>query len=536
MRVSLVFGLALAGCSSRTGGGVAPGDADSDAHDPIPTRSEPCEPIPTWIDADGDGFGGQVPAANLCEPLPPGLAATDDDCDDADPARHPGAFESCNGVDDDCDRATQEGVAIAERDFPSIADALTSAVDGDTIVLCDGTYDVPTLDVVVDLTIASATGDRDAVILEGEGDGSLFVVESTGALTLESITLTGGLGEISTVPVEDEPVTTGGAIHALSGGAVTLRSCVVHGNDADVGGAIAAVDLTIDDSDLFDNEANWGGAVYVVEDGQLTVRNTSVRGNFSWYGGAGVYALGDVVVEGSDIGGNRALGYGGGLSFVNGMVSLGVGTRAPVVDLLSTTFSKNDAYWGGGAVFVQSVTVTADATTELVDNAGFGGGGVFLWCEEGGGSWTGGTFSENTAFLGGAAAVVNYDPDDCVFADVDATSNTALWDGGGVHLVNGAITLSNIVLGGNTAFLGGGLNVAEGAVVTLGGSTVEANVAEEGGGAWVHGAGTLWIDDSIFGTDADDNSPEDVWVGGTSYGDYAVIVHLECEGSAATCE
>jgi hypothetical protein len=44
-------------------------------------------------DADGDGY-------SVCA----------GDCNDADPAVHPGAFESCNGIDDDCNGATDDAV------------------------------------------------------------------------------------------------------------------------------------------------------------------------------------------------------------------------------------------------------------------------------------------------------------------------------------------------------------------------------------------------------------------------------------------
>jgi hypothetical protein len=44
------------------------------------------------VDGDGDGFG-------------PGQ-----DCDDGDPGRHPGAEEACDGVDSDCDQASDDGL------------------------------------------------------------------------------------------------------------------------------------------------------------------------------------------------------------------------------------------------------------------------------------------------------------------------------------------------------------------------------------------------------------------------------------------
>lgn len=57
-----------------------------------------------YIDADADGHGDPSGTERGCEP-PPGFVTTGDDCNDGDPAVHPGAQEVCNGVDDNCDGA-----------------------------------------------------------------------------------------------------------------------------------------------------------------------------------------------------------------------------------------------------------------------------------------------------------------------------------------------------------------------------------------------------------------------------------------------
>jgi hypothetical protein len=58
----------------------------------------PCEVV-AWADADGDGFGD--PAAPRCR-ADEGVR-DDRDCDDGDPRVHPGAPESCDLRDEDCD-------------------------------------------------------------------------------------------------------------------------------------------------------------------------------------------------------------------------------------------------------------------------------------------------------------------------------------------------------------------------------------------------------------------------------------------------
>jgi len=74
-----------------------------------------------YADADGDSFGNAAISQAACS-APSGYVASDTDCDDDANAVFPGALEVCNGVDDDCDGAVDDGVMLS----------LFADLDGDT--------------------------------------------------------------------------------------------------------------------------------------------------------------------------------------------------------------------------------------------------------------------------------------------------------------------------------------------------------------------------------------------------------------------
>ncbi|MCA9573467.1 MAG: putative metal-binding motif-containing protein, partial [Myxococcales bacterium] len=79
-----------------------------------------------YADSDHDGFGDVNAAILRCAP-PAGYVVDATDCDDTDPAIHPGAPEICNAnVDDDCD-------GLADTADSSVVGALFlfADVDGD---------------------------------------------------------------------------------------------------------------------------------------------------------------------------------------------------------------------------------------------------------------------------------------------------------------------------------------------------------------------------------------------------------------------
>ncbi|MCC6725909.1 MAG: hypothetical protein IT258_15480, partial [Saprospiraceae bacterium] len=83
----------------------------------------------TWYaDADGDTYGDPLVSQMACA-APMGYVANDDDCDDSNGGINPAATEVCNGVDDDCDGSTDEGVQLtfyADTDGDTYGDPLVS--------------------------------------------------------------------------------------------------------------------------------------------------------------------------------------------------------------------------------------------------------------------------------------------------------------------------------------------------------------------------------------------------------------------------
>ena len=75
-------------------------DCDSDVDEGLAALS-------FYLDADGDGYGVPETTTEACA-APDGFSALSTDCDDAIDSTHPGAYEFCDEVDNDCDEVVDD--------------------------------------------------------------------------------------------------------------------------------------------------------------------------------------------------------------------------------------------------------------------------------------------------------------------------------------------------------------------------------------------------------------------------------------------
>jgi hypothetical protein len=208
----------------------------------------------TWYqDDDDDQFGTATEAIACYEPE--GFTAETGDCDDADDTAYPGAFENCDGVDNDCDTLVDFTYSVP-TDFGTIAAAIAAVDEGDSFCVEAGTHYTYGLYTAKDVGIV--------------GEGSSTIIDASGTQGLY-----------------------------VDGATVELRNLTVTNAWSDTGAVLEADDATvlIDSVDVTSSGASgsyvYGGAFYT-EDTELTVSNTTIDSfdadcQYYLYGGIGYF-------------------------------------------------------------------------------------------------------------------------------------------------------------------------------------------------------------------------------------------------------
>ena len=95
-----------ADATSFPGGTEVCDGADNDCDS---TVDEEATDATTWYaDADSDGYGDSTVYEVACSASDPSYVSDSSDCDDSNPSTYPGANETCDGADNDCDSTVDE--------------------------------------------------------------------------------------------------------------------------------------------------------------------------------------------------------------------------------------------------------------------------------------------------------------------------------------------------------------------------------------------------------------------------------------------
>ncbi len=180
------------------------GDCDDTDPDRFPGADERCDEadndcdgdvdegitdVTGYADADGDGFGDLLTPLAGCTPS--GVADSSD-CDDTDASVFPGADETCDGRDEDCDRALDNDSVDAtagfqDADGDGFGDPAAPAIRCDTAGLVANDDDC---DDTRDWVFPGAPERIDGVTNDCESGGAADQLDAVGA----DVVLTGSVG------------------------------------------------------------------------------------------------------------------------------------------------------------------------------------------------------------------------------------------------------------------------------------------------------------------------------------------------------
>ena len=337
----------------------------------------------------------------------------------------------------------------ADHPFDAIQEGIDAAVDGDTVLVLDGTYTGmgnKNLDFNEKaITIRGSLDDPALCVIDCEDNGRGFYFQNGEGpdSIVEGLTITNG------------DAIYGGGVYCTSHSNPTLVICIIRENSAGrYGGGVFCHDSspTLYYCSIAENTTadttyyGHGGGVYCGGDSSPTLTNCTINANTTYnVGGGGVYCgeYSSPTLTNCTISGNSAYSGGGVYCY----------DCSPV--LTNCKINANTVISSGGGLWCRNSSPTLTSCT-IIANTANTGGGVFCW-HNNYPMLTNCTFAANTSNLGAALGCNSYQQSE---PSVVTMSNCILWNGD-VQIWNNdessiAITYSDVQDGtGDTWFSDG---------------------------------------------------------------------------------
>ena len=296
---------------------------------------------------------------------------------------------------------------------------------------------------ITNLTVSNTTA---------EYNGAIYMT-SSGSMTVNGLTAIGNTANQ-------------GSVFYVSGGAdVTVNGLVAKSNSSKGSGGVMFVsgaNMTVNDSTIGTSVSgegnvagNHGGFMYAEKSATVTLNRVGVVGSSATgntgNGGAIYATMSTLRITDSTFESNSANQYGGAIDAVSSDVTIsGEGTL----------FKNNSSVKHGGAIYLSYTTVKVEENGVEVDkivNTTF--------------TMTDGRFEENTSLVGGAVSA----RDNCTvtftgteFIRNSATAKQADGQGGGaIYASNNVLTLSGVLMDGNSTVYYGGAIATNNTTLTL---------------------------------------------------------------------